>query len=468
MSAEYLVEELGQFSANATWEHVGASARPLLRRNVLDSLGCAIAALDGELVTVLREHAEDVGGKPVSTLIGGGRTSVDQAALINSVLVRYVDLLDTYLSPGGLCHPADNFGAILAVAEAHESSGRDFLLALALSYELQSRFSAEVPVMARGLNHALQLAMSVAAGSAKLSGLDAGRTAHAISIAAADNVSLSAVHSEPVSQWKGISPGITAQRAVYTGGLAARGVTGPRGLFEGPNGLHRLFDQTVDFRLDDPSLDVVEQTYLKKYCALIHGQPVIEAVLQLARLHDLAATEVERVELEVFQTAYDIAGGGSFGDKSAPRTKEQADYNLKYLTAAALLDRQVGPEQLNEDRIQHPDAQQLLRRVEVRADDALTRGYPATTPIRVHITLRDGRRRSREQTDFEGARSRPMSWDRVVEKFHWLAGPHADEELRVQIVSCVAELDTVPVTSLTRLLGQVSRKPQRPREPAPF
>ena len=42
---------------------------------------------------------------------------MDQAAFFNAVLVRYPDLLDTYLTVGGLCHPADNFGAILAVAD---------------------------------------------------------------------------------------------------------------------------------------------------------------------------------------------------------------------------------------------------------------------------------------------------------------------------------------------------------------
>jgi 2-methylcitrate dehydratase len=71
-----------------------------------------LAALDGEMVTVMRQQVCAVGGNPVSTVIGGGRTSADQAALLNSVLVRYVDLLDTYLTPGGLCHPADNFGAV--------------------------------------------------------------------------------------------------------------------------------------------------------------------------------------------------------------------------------------------------------------------------------------------------------------------------------------------------------------------
>src|SRR5206468_6098748 len=146
---------------------------------------------------------------PVSKIGGSGRTSAEQAALLYSVLVRYLDLLDTYLTPGGLCHPADSFGAVLAVAEQVEASGADFMLALAVAYEVQCRFSAQVPVMGRGLNHALQLAMSAAAGSAKLLGLDASRTADAMAASAVDNVSLAAVHAEPVSVWKGISPAIT-------------------------------------------------------------------------------------------------------------------------------------------------------------------------------------------------------------------------------------------------------------------
>ncbi|MFF3916479.1 MmgE/PrpD family protein [Streptomyces sp. NPDC001852] len=263
MTDSYLVEELGRFVVSATSTNISDSARKALKRNVLDTLGCAIAALDGEMIDTIRDQTLQAGRSDGATLIGGGRAGVDQATLINSVLVRYVDLLDTYLTPGGLCHPADNFGAVLAVAEQQRATGEEFLLALALAYEIQCRFSSQVPVMARGLNHALQLSMSVAAASSRLLGLDAQRTAHAIAIAAVDNVSLAAVHSEPVSNWKGISPGITAQRAVFTTALAGRGITGPLGLFEGPNGLHRLFGQSVEMHLDDPSLDVAEQTYLK-------------------------------------------------------------------------------------------------------------------------------------------------------------------------------------------------------------
>jgi 2-methylcitrate dehydratase len=208
---------------------------------------------------------------------------------------------------------------------------------------------------------------------------------------------------------------------------------------------------------------VAKQTYLKKYCALIHGQPVIETVLALRETHHLQPPELAGVDLEVFQTAYDIAGGGKFGDKSEVFTKEQADYNLAYLTAAALLDGQVGPEQLREDRIRRDDVRQLMRRVRVRPDDELTAGYPRTAPVRVRIHLTDGRELSREQHDYEGARTRPLSWERVVDKFHWLAEPYADDTLRGNIIEAVDNLEHTAVAELTGLLASVNSSPQRPR-----
>lgn len=456
MPSRPTVDSLAEFVVAAQAADLSDASAKLLRRNVLDSLGCAIAALGGRTVQVIREQIESVGGRPRASLIGGGRTTVDQATLFNSVAVRYVDLLDTYLTPGGLCHPADNFGAMLAMAESTGASGADFLLALAVSYEVQCRFSAAVPVMARGLNHALQLAISVAAGSAKLLHLSAEQTANAIATAVADNVSLAVVHCEPVSNWKGISPGITAQRAVYTTALAQHGITGPRGIFEGPNGLEQLFGQRIDLRLDDRRLAVVEHTWLKKYCALIHGQAPIETVLTLARRHGLRHHAVESVDVAVFQTAYDIAGGGSFGNKDEALTKEQADYNLKYLLAAALVDGQVGPEQLRNERIRRPDVHDLMGRIAIRPDAELTERYPHATPVRVDVVLRDGRRLFREQDDVEGAPGRPLTWDRTVQKFHWLAERYADDTLRNTIVTTVAELGDTPVSTLTGLVTQVS------------
>jgi 2-methylcitrate dehydratase len=459
----HIVDDVAEFVVTAKLSDIGAATLSTLKRNVLDSVACAVGALDGELIAPIRAHTDEFSGRPTATLIGGGQASVDQAAFFNAVLVRYPDLLDTFLTPGGLCHPSDNFAAILAMAEHVGADGKDFLLALAVAYEVQCRFSAQVPVMARGMNHALQLAMSVAAGSAKLLYLNVAQTAAAIAASTVDNVSLAAVHAEPVSNWKGISPATTGMRAVYTTILASRGITGPTALFEGPNGLEQLFDQAIDMGTEDHRLTAVEQTYLKQYCSLIHGQAIIDATLAIRDDHHLSAADVAAVTLEVFQGAYDFAGGGSYGAKDRAWTKEQADYNLKYLSAVALLDGQVGPEQLETERVRRGDVQDLLSRVDVKAAPDLTAAYPRRTSARIHIVLHDGRTLSREQSDFEGSPTRPMSWDRVVEKFDWLAEPFADDRLRSDIVTAIATLDQNPISELAGLLSQASATPQRPR-----
>ena len=449
------VERIGAFAAAAQPEHLMAATRGLFKRNILDSLGCAIAALQGQPFQALRDQFGEYRAPGRCTLIGGGKTSADQAALFNSALVRYVDLLDSYMAPGGLCHPSDNLGTVLAAAEQAGASGEEFILALAVAYEIQCRFSAAAPVMAKGFNHATQLAISAAASAGKLLGLSAGQIANAIAIATTDNISLACVHAEPVSQWKGFSPGMTGMRAIYAASLAKRGFMGPRGLFEGPDGLERMFDQTIRADWEDSSLEIVAQTVLKKYCSLIHGQPVLEAVLNLKRANDLVAADVERVSCDVFQGAFDFAGGGRLGSKDHPQAKEQADYNLKYLVAAALLDDQVGPDQLQAIRIQSPDAQALLARVEVRPDERFTARYPRELSARITIYTKDQRILVKEQLGWEGGLTNPMSWDRTVEKFHWLSEPFADQDLRSRLIEAVEQLDARPISNLMDLLAQV-------------
>ncbi|MGH9478615.1 MAG: MmgE/PrpD family protein [Terriglobales bacterium] len=449
------VERIAAFAAAARPEHLTPAIRQTFRRNILDSLGCAIAGLQGAPFQALRQQFEEYRAPGRCTLIGGGKTSADQAALFNSSLVRYVDLLDSYMAVGGLCHPSDNLGTVLAAAEQAGASGEAFMLALAVAYEIQCRFTAAIPVMAKGFNHALQLAISAAASAGKLFGLSTGEIANAIAIAAVDNVSLACVHAEPVSQWKGFSPGMTGMRAVYAAALAKRGITGPTGLFEGPYGLEHMFAQPIAADWENPSLDIVTRTVMKKYCSLIHGQPVLEAVLDLKRRHGLTGAQVERVRCDVFQGAFDFAGGGSFGRKDHPQAKEQGDYNLKYLVAAALLDDQVGPAQLEPARIQASDAQALLARVEIYPDPAYSARYPPELGARITIFTRDQRVVVKEQMGYEGGLTNPLSWERTVEKFHWLTETFADEALRRSLVRAVQQLDTAPLSGLMDLLAQV-------------
>lgn len=244
-------------------------------------------------------------------------------------------------------------------------------------------------------------------------------------------------------------------RAVYAASMAKRGFTGPVGLFEGPWGLEFMFNQPVSANWEDPSLEIVKQTVLKKYCSLIHGQPVIEATLDVKRANGLKAEEIEHVVCDVFQSSYDFAGGGTYGSKDHPWMKEQGDYNLKYLISAALLDDQVGPDQLTPERVQSADAQAMIARIECRPDAKLSVRFPRELAARITVRTKDGRAFAKEHLGYEGGIDKPMSWERVVEKFHWLSERYADVGLRNKLIQTVEELDRKPISELMSLLGQV-------------
>jgi len=295
----------------------------------------------------------------------------------------------------------------------------------------------------------------------KLFGLSAEQIANAISIATADNVSLAVSMSTGLA-WKAFS-GLDGDARCLCGFYGQAWIHRSAKLVRGPKGLEQMFGQTIAVDWDDPSLDFVAQTVLKKYCSLIHGQPVIEATLDLRRSYKLDAADVEHVRCDIFQAGYDFAGGGNYGSKDHPWLKEQGDYNLKYLISAALLDGQVGPGQLEAPRIQAPDAQAMVARVEVRPDNQLTARFPQELCARIAVRTKDGRTLVKEHIGYEGGLDHPMSWDRVVEKFHWLSERFADENLRSKLIGTVQQLDAQPISALMDLLAQVRPTAVYPR-----
>jgi 2-methylcitrate dehydratase len=201
-------------------------------------------------------------------------------------------------------------------------------------------------------------------------------------------------------------------------------------------------------------LERVRRTFLKRYNAEIHSQSALEALLELRETHALNPAEVERVELEIFQVAYDIIGGGEEGGKKDIETKEQADHSLPYLLAVALLDGQVMPEQFAPERIRRPDVQALLRRVEVRPAADLTARFPAEHACRLRIRLTGGRTLATEKSDYEGFVTRPMTWEQAREKFERLAAGSMSVELTTQLAEAVRELEQIEARELTAILAR--------------
>jgi 2-methylcitrate dehydratase len=67
------------------------------------------------------------------------------------------------------------------------------------------------------------------------------------------------------------------------------------------------------------------------------------------------------------------------------------------------------------------------------------------------------------QNGYEGGLTNPLTWERTVEKFQWLAEPFASECLRNKIVNTVQQLDAKPISDLMELLAQVSSTVLFPR-----
>src|SRR5262249_9581223 len=137
-------------------------------------------------------------------------------------------------------------------------------------------------------------------------------------------------------------------------------------------------------------------------------------------------------------------------------------HSLPYLVAVALLDGQVLPEQYLPERIRRADVQALLRKVSVRPEEDHGRRFPAEMVCRLWLTLADGRVLVQEKHDYEGFLTRPMGWDHVARKFHALSERAAEAPLREEILAAVANLETIPVADLARLLAQVHARESAP------
>jgi len=450
------VEFLAKYAARASFADLSAQSRKQLPVHILDSIGCCIAALGAGPVEACRAQVADFGSDGPCALIGGGKANPIYAAFWHTALVRYVDFMDNFLAATETCHTADNFGVALTITDYVGGSGRDLMLAVALSYTVQSRFVDHANFMTRGFDHTTQLAFSLNAAAGRLLGMSEPQIANAIAMAAVSDASFAVVRAKPLSQWKGLASAQSALEAMNTLFLARRGVEGPLQVIEGANGIDNLLHMQVRIDWDKVGYEGVLESTIKKYNAMIHTQSAVHCMVELVKQNKVDPTKVVSIEAEVTRITYDFAGGGLYGVDKVVQTKEQADHNLPYLLAVAMLDGDVMPAQFEPDRIIRADVQQLLKKVSVRPDHEFTELYPAKMPAKITVRLRDGTVIEHEVQDFPGMPSDPFTWEDSVEKFDRLVAGRADESVIREIKDAVRSLESIQVKDLMLLLGRVT------------
>lgn len=457
------VQALAKYAARANFDDLSAESRERLPIHILDSLGCCIAALGSGPIEACREQVTEFGGTGPCALIGGGQANPIFAAFWHTALVRYVDFMDNYLAPTETCHTADNFGVALTAAEYVGGTGRDLMLGVAIGYTVQSRLVDHGNFMMRGFDHTAQLAFSHNAAAGRLLGLSESQIANAIAMAASTDASFAVLRAKPLSQWKGLASAQSALGAMNTLFLARRGVEGPVQVVEGPNGIDNLLDMKLRIDWDNQGYEGVVESTIKKYNAMIHTQSAVHCMVELVRQNRAALSvadgfnpsQVASIVAEVPQMTYDFSGGGLYGVDKEVRIKEQADHNLGYLLAVALLDGNVMPAQFTPERINRSDVQALMKKVLAKPNQAYTEQYPRRMPAKITVRLQDGTIFEHEVQDYPGLPCHPFTWEDSVEKFDQLVTGRIDQGLREEIQDAVRSLENIRVKDLTKLLNHV-------------
>jgi 2-methylcitrate dehydratase len=454
--SQSLAVRFARYAEKLSYEDLPAAVVHETKRRLIDSFATAVGAMPSDAFAIARRCALRVQGNPGATLLGGGRSTPEWATFVNGLLIRFLDFNDTYLSLEP-AHPSDNLAPVLAVGEAVGASGKEMIAAAVLAYEIQCRLCDAASLRKQGVDHVTYGAISSALAAGRLMKLDATKLAHAVGLAGVCNVALRQTRSGELSMWKGCAFANAARNGVFAATLAADGMTGPAPIFEGDLGFMKLVTrqpfEVARMGVEDggPPDFMIAKTYIKFWPAEYHSQSAIDAALQLRReIGDIA--KVARIDIHTFEASYNIIG--KYKEAWTPKTRETADHSLPYCTAVALLDGDVHLSQFDPERFTAPEILNLVAKVQVHLDDALTPRYPKGIPNRIVITLADGRQLTREVEFPRGHAGNPMSDDEVVAKFRRLVEPCYGKDRADRILAQCWDFDRL--TSATDLLSLIS------------
>ncbi|MFO0971925.1 MAG: MmgE/PrpD family protein [Phycisphaerae bacterium] len=441
-----LAEKLAHWTARLKYADLTPAAIHEVKRRLIDSTGTALGAFSSQAAKIARATAAGVpaGRDGGAFVLGTGRKSTpDLAAFANGAHVRYLDYNDTYLSREP-AHPSDNIPATLAVAQATGASGKEFILATVIAYEIQCRLCDAASLRKNGWDHVFYVALGACLGAARLWRLKPAQMVHALGLAGVCNIATRQTRTGQISMWKACAASNAARNGVFAAHLARQGFTGPNEIFEGPKGVFKMLTSgPFDPVLGDKSRGyMINQTYIKFWPAEYHAQSAIDAALQLRkeiRAAGQTADDIERIEIQSFEAAVSIIG--SEPEKWRPTSRETADHSMGYMVCAALYDGDVTKKTFDPKRFTEPKVLALLDRTTIRESAELNAGYPKGIPNRLIITLRGGKRLEKRVDFPRGHAGNPMTDAEVEHKFATLARGVVSDKTQAAILKSAWSLD---------------------------
>ncbi|MBI4191862.1 MAG: MmgE/PrpD family protein [Betaproteobacteria bacterium] len=412
-------ERLVDYAMEARHEALSAETRHECKRRLVDTYACAMGAYDDSVCRIAREIAEQYSGKSGASVWGSGiKTVPEMAAFANGVMVRFMDISDTYQGKGR-GHPSDVISGILAIGEAVHADGPSVINAITVAYDVYCSFEDAIDINSKGWDHAVYGVVAGALGAGKVLGLSCEQMAHAVALAVAPNMALIVSRHGDLSNWKGCAGANASRNSVFAAMLAHRGLTGPGAAFEGKGGLWEALGGGFAWPLPDPNAPrMITRTHLKSLPICYHGQSAVLAAFELRRR--VPIDDIGEIEVDTYGVAIQMMAGDP--NRWAPTTHETADHSLPYVVSRALLDGKIESASFTHERLTDPTVLKMMRKVKVRESRALSERYPQGAPARLTVRLNSGEELVHEIEHPLGHAGNPMNDAQLEEKFRRMFG----------------------------------------------
>lgn len=392
-------------------------------------------------------------------VFGGERRAAPWAALANGTAAHALDY-DDVLEPA-LSHPsAALVPAVLALAEQQAASGADALDAFLVGFEVLTRLGEAVNRVhyQRGWHTTLSLgSMGVAAASARLLGLDAGRMAMAISIA----TSMAGGSKRQFgSMAKPLHAGLAAKNGMVAAQLAAAGLTGIAEPLEGRWGYLELMAGETAPGLAGPLAKLGGVPAMEEYGISAKAYPCCAATHR--SIDALRALEVQPGEVVSIEAVISEMAAANLRYR-IPANPNEARFSLPYCLAVTLADGMPRVVNFTDEAIRRPVLLPLMQRVTVTigkepiAGSALPEHSDRSL---VKIVLSDGSTKEATVLVPRGHAEAPLSNAELERKFRDCAARVLPPGAIETVLGMLAAFDGLAcVSALTGAIAQAAPVP---------
>jgi 2-methylcitrate dehydratase PrpD len=446
-------DRLCEYAVSLRFEDLPAEVIERTKQLFIDFLACAlgghrIADSSGPITRGVAGLA--YGTRGACTVVGEPDLYPPQyAALLNGAYAHSMDYDDIHR--GAVMHPAVTvFPTLLALGEDGGASGKDFLTAAVVGYDVANKIGKAhgTFVHARGFHPTGTTGIfACTCAGASILGLPIEQTRNAFGM----NISQTAgaQQYEVNGSWdKRIHTGLAAHNAILSLFLAREGYRGSVDPIEGKHGYFALYaSKPLDAArvLDGLGTEFeVMNTAVKPYPCCRCSHAAIDAVIAFVRENNLKPGDIAAIDIDIGKYSYKIVGDPP-DRKRTPANIVEAQFS-QYFAAATAARGEYSWQSYA--LIDDPEVHDLMRRVTLHpTDDVPQYG------VRVSLVTRDGRRLTADHPLPKGEPELPMTQEEFDAKFREWARPALGEANADRVSRLIASLESLEtIAELTACL----------------